>query len=432
MRKKKVSKELAKAQELVEAGDVRAAMGELRVQAGNVPPGAIAPLVERLARLADMDDLAAASAALAAAPTRAQELYDYGYACVDRGASFLAVPALREALRLAPNAPSVLFELVSALEDEEEHAEALALLQEREAGLPAWPGRYLLAYNALMAGELETAHTAVERLPEPVGEDEGWQPAYARVHRILDRAAAAQAVSPLDRRDLRGWHFVLTGGLLATLSTYGWDAGMTGRWGFLQDSTDRCLLGLRRLRLVLDAAGYRPRSVSLLQDRSSHILGLAAAQVLELPAEPYEPGRPDTVVVAYDLNEVEDETLAGLRDRVPGQVLHEQATCWTRPPAVSADACTLLAQNCVAPWEPQLRMGEDGMVEKTPADSRPAEEVAADIVAASIEPDPGDGETPPDPDDALAAMAARLAGQWLSGPRERVPSPGPVPSNRFT
>ena len=39
---------------------------------------------------------------------------------------------------------------------------------------------------------------------------------------------------------------------------------------------------------------------------------------------------------------------------------------------------------------------------------------------------------PPDPDDALAAMAARLAGQWLSGPRERVPSPGPVPSNRFT
>jgi N-acetylglucosaminyldiphosphoundecaprenol N-acetyl-beta-D-mannosaminyltransferase len=40
----------------------------------------------------------------------------------------------------------------------------------------------------------------------------------------LDRAAAARAISRLDHQDLRAWHFVLTGGVLATLSPYGFEA----------------------------------------------------------------------------------------------------------------------------------------------------------------------------------------------------------------
>nr|WSX48614.1 hypothetical protein OG409_06435 [Streptomyces sp. NBC_00974] len=62
-----------------------------------------------------------------------------------------------------------------------------------------------------------------------------------------------------------------------TLSPYGYDAGMTGRYAYYGDSHDACRRGLARLRLALDATGRRPASVSLLPGRSDRILGPAAA-----------------------------------------------------------------------------------------------------------------------------------------------------------
>ena len=56
---------------------------------------------------------------------------------------------------------------------------------------------------------------------------------------MLARAGTARAVTSLDRQDLRGWHYVLTGGVLASLSPYGFDA-MTGRWAYLSDSVAGC------------------------------------------------------------------------------------------------------------------------------------------------------------------------------------------------
>jgi hypothetical protein len=47
-----------------------------------------------------------------------------------------------------------------------------------------------------------------------------------------------------------------------------------------------------RLRLVLEAAGTAPTSVALLPDRSSRILGTAAATLLGLPATDFDPGEP--------------------------------------------------------------------------------------------------------------------------------------------
>jgi hypothetical protein len=61
---------------------------------------------------------------------------------------------------------------------------------------------------------------------------------------MLARAGIAHAVTSLDRQDLRGWHYVLTGGILASLSPYGFDDGMTGRWAYLSDSVSRCAAAL--------------------------------------------------------------------------------------------------------------------------------------------------------------------------------------------
>lgn len=422
--------ELTEIRSLIDAGDTGGAVRALRVHADTADPAVLAPLVEALALRAGTGDLAAAAAALAAAPDGVAELYAYGYACVEEGAAYLAVPALRAALRGAPDSRRVLVELVAALEREERHHEALEPLKERESALPAWPERYLLAHNALMAGELALARDTTTRLPVPAGDDERWLPADTRLRRRLVRAGAVAGTTALDGRDLRGWHYVLTGGVLATLSPYGFES-MTGRYAYVQDSPDLCRGGLDRLRSALTATGTAPRAVAALPDRSSRIMGLAAARVLELPVEPYEPGRPDTVVVAYDLAAADPGILRGLLDPAPGQVLYEHATSWTRPPAVSADVSGMLAQHCVAPWGERLRLSPDGSPGVVPPDDRSEYDIAHEVVAADPMPDPGDGGTPPDTDAGFSAFAARLAGRWPDGPRERAPSAGPVSSARF-
>lgn len=427
------SPELAAARERLDAGDVPGALRELR-QVPAAPLGEVADVVGRAAGAAGFDDLRKAATALAATPDRVRPLYDYGFACVERGVAYLAVPALREALRLAPDSSGVLRELVSAYEDEGLHRDAVEALLAHEDGLADWPDRYLLVFNAVLAGDLELARRQHARLPAPA--EDTWLGARDRQNRVLGRASAAGPASPLDHSDLRGWQYVMGGTVLGTLSPFGFDAGMTGRYAYLQDDHGRCLEGLLRLKAVLASAGARPRSVSLLPDRGSRVLGLAAAEVLGLPAEPFEAGREDTVVIAYDLNVTAradggPETIGQLFERAPGQVLHEHASCWTDPPAVTADSVTLLHQSAVAPWEAGLRQGADGEVERGEADGRPEKAIAAEIVGADPTPDAGDGQTPADPAEKLTDFVSAVSGTWLQGDRAQLRSPGPVASSRF-
>ncbi|MFI0372299.1 tetratricopeptide repeat protein [Actinomadura sp. 1N219] len=417
---------MSEARALLDSGDIAGLIRHLRSNADDMELAEVAGLMEGAAARSGFDDMRDAAAAMARAQGP-QELYDFGYACIERGVPFLAIPPLRRALELMPDEPVLLMELVSALERENRHAEAVAVLEPRVVSLDPWPARYLLAYNALLAGDVVRADREATALPVP--DDADWAPAHDRLARMLARARAVRSVGPLDSKDLRGWHFALGGSVLATISPYGFDQGMTGRFAYTSDSFATSRRVLDRLRLILDAAGRRPASVGVLPDRSSQILGLAAAELLGLPAEPYAPGRPDVLVVAYDLNGVEAD---GLRERADGQVLFERATCWTDPPGISADVTGLLHQVVVPPWGERLRVTPSGETETVPPDGRPAEELAAEIVQAAPEADDGAGDgAPPDPDDALAGFARAVAGQWPIGPRDAVRSPGPVPSSRF-
>ncbi|MFE2064778.1 hypothetical protein ACFXDH_20680 [Streptomyces sp. NPDC059467] len=423
------SAELTKAWECLDSGDLPGAVRQLRAAGEEAPIAEVALVVERAARSAGFDDLEQAAAALAAKPGDANSLFAFGYACVERGLSFLAIPPLRTVLSHNPGSLMVLRELVSAYEREERHQEAAAELALREGEFSDWPDRYLLVHNAIMAGDLDLARRQHALLPDP--EDEQWRPPQARQTRMLERAAALGEPS-----GLRDWQYVIGGQVLGTLSPFGFEAGMAGRYAYLQDTPELCLRGLRRLETLLSATGANPRSVSLLPDRGSRILGLAAAEVLRLPAVPFEAGRPDTVVVAYDLDELAGhpsgpEIIGGLFERAPGQVLHEHASSWTDTPAVAADSVGLLHQVVVAPWGERLRFGEDGERHQEPADDRPEEELADGIAGADATPDEGDGEGPADTDEAFAAFAGSVRDTWLRGDRTRVKSSGPVRSSRF-
>ncbi|MER6128528.1 hypothetical protein ABT173_39390 [Streptomyces sp. NPDC001795] len=84
-----------------------------------------------------------------------------------------------------------------------------------------------------------------------------------------------------------------------------------------------------------------------------------------------------------------------------------------------------------APREGQLRQGDDGEVERTAGDDRPAAEIAADIVGADPARVEGDGETPADTDERFTDFVTTVRGTWLRGDRARLTSSGPVGSSRF-
>jgi hypothetical protein len=415
---------MSDARALLGSGDIARVIRHLRFNADDVGLDEVARLMEGAATLSGFDDMREAAAAMVR-EQGPQQLYDFGYACIERGIPFLAIPALRRALELMPGEAVLVMELVSALERENRHAEAVAVLQPWVDLLEPWPARYLLAYNALCAGDLGLAVREAARVPAPG--DQVWLPAHERLTRMIGRARAARAVSPLDARDLRGWHFVLGGSFLVTISPYGFDDGMAGRFAYTSDSFATCRRSLDRLRLILDAAGRTPTSVGLLPDRSSRILGLAAAQLFGLPARPFLPGRRDVLVMAYDLNQTEVE---GLWKRAEGQVLFEHASCWTDPPVLSADVTGLLHQVAISPWGEQLRMSPGGAAETVPPDERPVEELAAEIVRAAPEAF-AENDAPPDPDEVLAGLVRAVRDYWLTGPRDVVHSSGPVPSSRF-
>ncbi|WP_406278680.1 hypothetical protein [Embleya sp. NBC_00896] len=408
-----------RARALIAAGDVGGALNHLRRTADTIDSADLAHVTEALAQRVQYLELVIHASVLMAYPGNAEALYKFGCACNDHNAPFLAIPALREALRMYPDAENVRGELVAAYQQEYRYAEAVAVLTEYEAELPEWPEGYSLAYNTLLTGDIEGAAARYARMSPP--EDPQWQHLDDRLRSALGNVGAARAVGPLDDRDLRGWHFVLTGGVLATLSPYGSGAGESGRWIRLRDDYAMCLHGLRRLRLVPAATGRAPTTVSLLSDRDSHILGL--------PALPFAPGRRDTVVVAYDLNTVGRPTLRAVYDRAPEQILFEHATCWSEPSPIAPDLSTLLVQSVVAPWGERPRRGGDG-VERIAADERAVEEVARDIVAAGPYDASGDGTTAPDPDETLTAFATAIAPHWLTGTRDRPAAPGPVRANR--
>ncbi|MGH3388927.1 MAG: tetratricopeptide repeat protein, partial [Actinomadura sp.] len=138
-----MSDELTKARELMQSGDVDAVMRQLRFDAAALPIDELAGIVRWAAKRMGFDALAQKSSALAAAPGEPQALYDFGYACIEHGAPYVAVPALTAALQALPGNVTLAYELVAALEAEHRHAEAVTVLDELGPALPDWPGRYL-------------------------------------------------------------------------------------------------------------------------------------------------------------------------------------------------------------------------------------------------------------------------------------------------
>ena len=427
---------------LIAAGDDRGAFEQLRAGLGWPEGKAIGDaelprwleLLGELATRRGAGALAELAAATVRDPDSPDRLYDLGYALIDAGAPAIAAAVLWRCLALVGASEEVVCELVSALESALAYRDAMVVLEEHAAlRARSFLCRYLYAFNAAMAGRLDLTRATLGLLEPGASGEAGPDADEASALRdtirgICERADRVAGVCPLDGRDLRGWHYVLTGGLVLHQSPYGFDQPMHGRYAWLADSLPRISTGLERLaKLVAPLAlpcVYAPPG------RDHEIVALAASRRLGIPVAPWPavgipaPG----LVVMYDLADLPSGDLARLIQRRPDQVLFAHAAPWTTDSPVAPDVTTLLYQTLVPPWGAHAIVSpEHRSLGESAPDDRSAE-VIADELAASVGLDAVELEA-----DEPARWTALVERAWppRPGPRSRLWAGGPVPSSRF-
>jgi hypothetical protein len=421
---------IGNADEALNSGDVGKAVSALRWasrgQGMHERPGELVVLARRLlraARLADMDQLVRFCSAVILDPDDGQGLYDLGWQLNEVGLTAIAVPMLRRLQGIAPNQGPLVAELITALEGDGQHDGAVQVLLAEAELLSDFRLRYLLVFNAFMSANVDVALEHLEAL-EAI--DDGQRFMLLTVRSMAERYGRTKGVFTLSNVDVRGWHFVLNGGLLLHLSSAGFAEGMHGRYAFVQGSLHAMRAGLERCTAVFERWGYSPEIVLYLPDLGSRALAQAAASLWGVGCEAYSAGAVGCVV-ANDLDALDREGQASLRARPAGQVLYVHNAKWTSPPAFTPDVLYMLSQHLVALWEPQMRLGDDGQMAGSEPSDEPASYWAEQILGADVEVDQVASG------DSVAELLA-LAGS-VGAPsgleRSRFWEGGPVSSNRF-
>jgi hypothetical protein len=156
------------------------------------------------------------------APDDVRALYALGYGLIEQDLNGIAATVLARANLLLPNQERLVTELACALERDLRFHEVCRFLRAApELVEQSFQCRYLLAYNALMTGDLIEPRQMLRGL-DP-GNDPDRIFMADRIAGMLSRADAVRGVTPLNETGLRGWHFVLTGGLLLHLSPFGFE-----------------------------------------------------------------------------------------------------------------------------------------------------------------------------------------------------------------
>ncbi len=307
---------------------------------------------ELLAGIAKVDfgeALQSRAKAAAHQPDDSQTLYNLGHALVDAERPDLAVGVLQRACERAPQEAGFLAELVTSLELQGRNDEAVQALDaapklvESDTLL-----LYLRAFNAFMVADLDTPQRLLPRLQQ--AENERFRFMARRIERMLARAQAVREISALDKKDLRTWHFVLTGGLLLQRSAERAD----GRYGETWDSLARVKDGLRRLLAVLETWSISVPKVLFPSERNSEITARAAAALLGCEADPWYGEDERGLLVVYDARNLIPELRTLLIHHRPAQPLFIQAADHTREQPSAPDLLTYLYERNTSPWGPGL------------------------------------------------------------------------------
>jgi len=333
-----------------------------------------------------------------AEPTDIQALFDVGSLLRESRLPQIAATALARGNQIAPDIPALVNELSTALAESGHYREAFEALQAASGAREQdWFTRYLYSFNALMSGHMVEARQGLALLGG-YHNDEATV-LYDRLARLINRSRSVGPWTPLDATDLRGWHYVITGGLITHLAA-GQSNVRNGRYTKVRDSHELMHEGVVRAATVFDSWDKCPKLVVYSNDPSSKIMAHVWHRRIGVPIRPYSPGDPtrDAMFVAYDLQDADRSFVDALERRQPGQILFSHASHWSRDFGCASDISTYLYEHNSKPW------GAD----PGPANTIAGRVVATELTRASLH------------DLAPLARLARAAGRpEESGPRDR-------------
>lgn len=363
-------------------------------------------------------------------PHNAQLLYSLGYELIEVHLPLIAATPLNQAHLMLPDNEAILSELSTAFENAGLYDLAYMHLScAKDVLKESFMCRYLLAFNGIMSGHLAEGREIYQTLAAPP--DENFAFMRERIGNFLDRADKLTNVSDLGSHDLRGWHFVLTGGLLLHLSQYGFDEPMRGRYCYLQDTYSLVREGIERVRASLHTWGVRTLTVVFFPDRNSEVLARAFAELeganLTQWFDGHEAPQGPTLYLAYDLGQTSSEFIRECLDRKPDQFLWGHALNWVEDFPITPDFTTFMYQFNIAPWEgggaaidPETQ--EQTITEDDPA---PVADLARKVLEAEINDNPVD-----EMEDFLSFIHA-VGLPSVNCRREKYFQGSPVKSNRM-
>ena len=424
--------QLQQVRQEIDSGDVRSAFQTMRVLFQDLSLAdrpddlsAVLELLEPVAREIGGDEFGDRVHSCCADPDDPQATFDLGCAFLEEGVADVAACLLARTLQFVPEEEDVLAALTFALEQDHRFEDAYKLVRANAANHPdSFFVKFLLAFNAIMCADLDAARRFAADMSDPPDEDD--RDMAESIRAILARGDEVKDKTSLDANDLRGWHYVVTGGLLLHVSPDDVTEEMNGRYAFTTDSYERCKEGLLRLKEVLAVCDKLPTKILALTDRGSEILSIAAGEIFDVPVEPWTVKSGEGLVVAYDLEELEEEAAEALYEHHENQILFAHASCWTEQ-AYTPDITTYLYQAQNSPWDTRMQIVDEDVISLPPDNAEP-KEIARRIVEAELD------RCALDDIGRLRSLAvatgSRAAIRQSKGVRQRLWS-GPVQSNRF-
>jgi tetratricopeptide (TPR) repeat protein len=417
--------------------EAREQLRELRRRTGQHPPDGerlradLAELAVLLDALGAPDGAAAARAA-STAPQDPDALFQAGYEFIDLGLNDLAIAPLQRAFDLRPEHLNTLLELVVALENVERYDQVVAVLRRAYWAVERVEiVRALYSHSVAMTGDLATTRQLYPTLGE---ENEVAAVLKSVAGMRIARHDALAAVGRPAGQDLRAWELLLNGLLVLDLTGPEYE-GMGGRWGAVWDQPDSFATRLTLLQHALARAGRAVSVVAHAADRDSEILAWALGTRLGRPVVPLSGDLPEyALVVVYSWANAAATGLQALRYEDRTAVLFSYGLDWTGSSQPGPDIAGLEAQAFFPPWGEGTRVvgtpGEpDFRVERTPADSRPAEVIGRELAAVGGQPEPAQVADILGLVDALRARGAPSG--LTTGQRQIFYPGGPVRSSRF-
>jgi len=236
---------------------------------------------------------------------------------------------------------------------------------------------YQQAFNALMVRDVAQARGLGARL-SGLAETRDQTAQALNLDGMLARATALEGSNSLGERSLRGWHMVMTGGVILRVSNRRTgDGAHNRRFGLHKDGPPVALEAVRKIAYVTGVFDLQVPNILFYPDWASavlaHALGKAFGKMpraLTLPCE--MPG----IIIVYDMERLPLDQQLAFAQRKPGQMLWNHISRFTVDHPVAADFTTVLCRTNETPWEP----GEDGRV---PGGDSPFD-LAEDVSTATL------------------------------------------------